>query len=78
MESNKVTIKKIPLNYFIDSLIDIYNSGIDYIDLVGILGPKRDSVQIVTNEQYLKSDKDMETKVIKPFPEDDIDEIIII
>jgi hypothetical protein len=36
MESNIPMIKKIPLDNFIDILMDLYNKGVDYIDITGV------------------------------------------
>ena len=37
MENNEqVSIKKIPLDTFIDILMDLYNKGVDYIDITGV------------------------------------------
>jgi len=61
---NANTFRKIPLKNFIDTLIQVYNSGVDYIDIVGKNTPtdNRDIINIRVKQEY-KSDVDMEYDV---------------
>ena len=38
MENREVRIEKIPLDKLIDTLVDLYNQGVDYIDISGVPG----------------------------------------
>ena len=55
-ENNQVVLKKIPLEIFINALMDIYNSGIDYVDILGIPGEEQDNIGISFNTTYLSED----------------------
>ena len=35
MDKNQVRLRKIPLGTFIDALLELYNEGLDFIDIVG-------------------------------------------
>ena len=56
MENNTVTIQKIPLNNFIDVLIDLYNRGVDFIDIVGTQGEDKDYMGITFSRDYMSED----------------------
>jgi len=83
---NVNTLRKIPLKVFIDTLIDIYNSGVDYIDIVGKNSPtnKKDIINIRVRPEYKTQDiveynyydgedEDVEEK---PFSDKDISDLI--
>lgn len=52
-QSNNVRIVKIPLHEFISILVDLYEQGVDYIDIEGNSHEKKDSVNIVFNKEYM-------------------------
>jgi hypothetical protein len=56
MENNTVTIQKIPLNNFIDVLIDLYNRGVDFIDIVGTQGEDKDYMGITFSKDYMSEE----------------------
>jgi len=42
MENNKeIRLNKIPLKPFLEALTDIYNRGVDYVDIIGAHGDDR-------------------------------------
>ena len=47
---NEIVLKKIPLKPFIDHLIEAYNEGAEFIDLVGIPGYPQDAINIITGD----------------------------
>ena len=53
MKNNNITIKKIPLDSLIDTLVDLYNQGVDYIDIEGQQGDGRDYMAIAFNKEYM-------------------------
>jgi hypothetical protein len=61
MEKNQVRLKKIPLGIFIQALMDIYNMGIDYADLIGVPGEEQDTIGIAFSEEYMSDKMDEET-----------------
>jgi len=56
MENNLVTIQKIPLNNFIDVLVDLYNRGVDFIDIVGTQGDEKDYMAITFSKDYMSEE----------------------
>ena len=46
----KIEIKKIPLAGFIDMLVDLYNSGVDYANMIVEKGERQDSIWLVNEE----------------------------
>ena len=53
MENKEVKIQKIPLNTLIETLVSLYNQGIDYIDISGKPGTDFDSMAIVFTKDYM-------------------------
>lgn len=53
MENREVKIEKIPLDRLIDTLVELYNKGIDYIDIAGVPGTDYDSMAIAFNRDYM-------------------------
>jgi|TARA_R110000868_G_scaffold13258_2_gene62148 hypothetical protein len=53
MENREVKIEKIPLDKLIDTLVDLYNRGIDYIDVVGVPGKEFDRMGIAFTGEYM-------------------------
>lgn len=85
MENNLI-IQKIPLNKLIDTLIEIYNQGVDYVDLHGIKGEEFDKMAITFTKEYMSKEgienfKDIPEEKIKPtdislLSDDDINQMI--
>ncbi len=77
----QIRLRKIPLDEFIDTLLELYNDGVDYIDIVGNLGDKIDTVGIFIEDTYINSRNKKEGKspVIlkkKPLTDDDINQLL--
>jgi hypothetical protein len=53
MENKEVKIQKIPLDALIETLVSLYNKGIDYIDIAGTPGTDFDSMAIVFTKDYM-------------------------
>lgn len=54
MENMK--IRKVDLETFIDVLMDIYNQGVDYVDIIGISGEVQDSVAVSFSKEYMSKE----------------------
>ena len=54
----KVMFRKIALKQFIDTLVEVYNTGADYIDLVGNNDVEQDTIAIVVIDEYMSDDPD--------------------
>jgi hypothetical protein len=85
-EKNKkeIILRKIALQKFIETLVNIYNSGADYVDIIGTPDEDQDIISIVVHEEYLSKDED-EIEFIdeeeeepnnKPLSDEDINELI--
>jgi hypothetical protein len=84
MENREVKIEKIPLDKLIDTLVDLYNRGIDYIDVVGVPGKEFDRMGIAFTRDYMTEqgkenfeglDLDLEIKTTK-LTDEDLNELI--
>ena len=53
MANRKVKIQKIPLDRLIDTLVDLYNKGIDYVDIAGVPGEEFDRMAIAFTRDYM-------------------------
>lgn len=53
MENKEVKIHKIPLDRLIDTLVELYNRGVDYIDIHGVPGEDFDKMAIVFTKEYM-------------------------
>lgn len=65
-ENNKkkeVILRKIALQKFIETLVNVYNSGADYVDIIGTPDENQDTIGIVVHEEYLSKD-DMQIEFI--------------
>tara|TARA_R110000868_G_scaffold119097_1_gene315553 strand:- start:1989 stop:2237 length:249 start_codon:yes stop_codon:yes gene_type:complete len=59
-QNNKeVRFRKISLQMLIDTLTHIYNSGADYVDIIGIQNDEQDVINIVVKEDYM-TDEELE------------------
>ncbi len=67
---NGIRIKKIDISYLMSILKDLYDRGVNYVDLYGTIGTEQDSVGLLyskeyIDEKYIDSFEDMEGE---PFP----------
>ena len=60
MENNHhdVILRKIPLSILLDHLTEIYNSGVDYVDILGVNGEEQDRIGIAFNSSYMSPEED--------------------
>ena len=77
-----VTLKKIPLKVLLDVLTGLWNSGADYIDIIGIPDEVQDNIGIVTQDDYFSKEEDEELDIEveldpdEPLKDDDLDKLI--
>jgi hypothetical protein len=87
MENNEqVSIKKIPLDTFIDILMDLYNKGVDYIDITGVTDDESDKMAISFTSEYMMEGAeeefkdmpqlDMKDLLNKKLSQEDLDQLI--
>jgi len=63
MENKEVTFKKIPLKVLIDILQDAWDTGADYVDIIGIADVIQDEIAIVVKEEYITEEDNDEYEV---------------
>jgi len=81
MRRNKkeIRFRKISLELLLDTLTHIWDSGADYVDIIGIQGDDQDVINIVVQEDYMSEeeleefDEDDETP---PLSDEDINNLI--
>lgn len=55
-ENNEMRIRKVPLESFIDILADLYDKGVDYVDIVGLLNDSQDGIMISFSKEYMSEE----------------------
>jgi hypothetical protein len=56
MENKEVRFRKISLQLLLDTLTHIWDSGADYVDIIGIQGEDQDVINIVVKEEYMSEE----------------------
>jgi len=54
----QVRFRKVPLEMLIETLTHLYNSGANYIDIVGVENVERDVVTISVKNEYIDDGRD--------------------
>lgn len=64
MENNNenVRLNKIPLLIFIETLQDIYQMGVDFVDIVGTNNVDQDIIAIHYNDSYFSKPENLENE----------------
>jgi hypothetical protein len=62
--AKKVKFRKIPLKFLIDTLLMVYETGAEYIDIQGVQDIEQDTVKIIVQDEYMINNEN---------PPDDID-----
>ena len=53
MSKRPIVLKKLPLDKLIDVLVELYNKGVDYIDITGVPDEEQDKVAISFSKDYM-------------------------
>jgi len=53
---NQIRLHKIPLGPFLDALLELYNEGLDYIDIVATPDEQQDTIGIMFTQDYMSQD----------------------
>lgn len=76
---NRPIIKKIPLNELIDILSDLYNRGVDFIDILAPEEPTEDDrMTIKFTKEYMSPEAELEEGEALEDNEEDILDITIV
>ena len=62
MENKDVVLKKIPLRILLDILTDAWDSGADFIDLIGAPDKFQDTIAIAIKEEYYSKQDSVENE----------------
>jgi len=68
-----IMVKKIPLGELIPFLINIYEDGVDFVDMVGSTGKDFDVLKFIVNEDYLEGGERIDDTLL----ENDINNLIV-
>jgi len=75
--------RKISLQVLIDTLTHIWDSGADYVDIIGIQNDEQDVINIVVQEDYMSDDIEEyeegdndENPSLPPLSDEDINNLI--
>lgn len=75
--NNDRIIRKVDLKMLIDTLVDVYNSGANYVDIVGKADEEQDTIGIIVHEDYMADPDEMiEEEEDKPLSDDDINQLL--
>ena len=58
-DNGELRFRKISLRLLLDTLTHKWNSGADYVDIIGIRGDEQDVINIVVQEDYM-TDEELE------------------
>jgi hypothetical protein len=75
MEDKNIHIRKIHLDGFIEILVELYNKGVDYIDLTGVQDGEQDRMAISFTTDYMMKGAEENFKNI-PLEGMDINELL--
>jgi len=53
---NQIRLHKIPLGPFLDALLELYNEGLDYVDLVATPDEQQDTIGIMFTQDYMSKE----------------------
>jgi len=56
MKKDNIKIRKVPVEAFLNLLSDLFEQGVDYIDIIGMLDEKQDTIGIAFSKDYMSED----------------------
>lgn len=69
---SEIVVIKIPLEVLIQNLVTVFNSGMDYVDIIVTSTPFQDHIGIVIREEYFSQ----EEREIKKLSDEDLNELM--
>lgn len=73
MDNQIARFRKIHINSFIEQLVMLYESGVDFVDLVGKNDVEQDVIELHYCDEYLCPEKRMDEKNLS---DEDLNQII--
>lgn len=76
--NGELRFRKISLRLLLDTLTHIWNSGADYVDIIGLRGDEQDVINIVVQEDYMTDEEveEEEEDDDTPLSDEDINNLI--
>lgn len=75
--NGELRFRKISLRLLLDTLTHIWNSGADYVDIIGLRGDEQDVINIVVQEDYMTDEElEEEEEDDTPLSDEDINNLI--
>lgn len=77
--NGELRFRKISLRLLLDTLTHIWNSGADYVDIIGLRGDEQDVINIVVQEDYMTDEEleeEEEDDEDTPLSDEDINNLI--
>ena len=85
--AENLRIRRVEVNAFVDILVDLYNKGVNYVEIIGILDDVQDAVAISFSKEYMADNmqsnfdeigtKEIETDEINiKLSDDDLNQLI--
>jgi hypothetical protein len=59
-ENKSITIRKIDIYSLIGALAELYNSGADFVDIIGENHDKHDKISLLVKDEYINEDAEYE------------------
>lgn len=88
MSDNQLRIRKIYINTLIDTLVELYDMGVDYVDLIGTMDDVQDSIGLSFCREYMakgmelnfdnisEGDIDKDIKIDKKLSDEDLNQLL--
>lgn len=88
MSDNQLRIRKIYINTLIDTLVELYDMGVDYVDLLGTMDDVQDSIGLSFCREYMakgmelnfdnisEGDIDKDIKIDKKLSDEDLNQLL--
>ena len=79
MENKEIRFRKISLQLLLDTLTHIWDSGADYVDIIGIQNEDQDVINIVVKDDYMSEEEDIQDDDDEDLPtlsDEDINNLI--
>lgn len=74
-KKKEIRLKKIPLEVLLEVLTEIFDMGVDYVDIVGVPDEIQDTIGIVYTKDYMSKElQDKVDEIIDDFIDDNITE----
>lgn len=74
MRNSEVIVRKVELESFIDTLVYLYDGGVEFVDLIVKPNSIQDNIGIVVRQEYALPQEEEEFN--GPLTEDDINQLI--